>query len=161
MVGIGSLISEIGERPSAAPFFTYVAGRHIFRYMKFMSAAATRTRKPRGRGRPSTRAQSIHLRLLPDQLAGLKDWIATQPKPRPSRPEAIRRLIDLGLIGTQPMRQRSSKAASKAVDLAGEQIDKLSDPSASAEEQQQRKRRLLKGPKEFRDIRGDFPKSKS
>jgi hypothetical protein len=58
------------------------------------------------------------------------------------------------------MRQRSPKAASKAVDLAGEQIDKLSDPSATAEEQQQRKRRLLKGPKEFRDIRGDFPKPK-
>jgi hypothetical protein len=142
-------------------FFPYVAGRHIFWYTKFMSAATTYTRKPRGRGRPSTGAESIHLRLLPDQLASVKDWIATQPKPRPSRPEAIRRLIDLGLAGTQPMRQRSPKAASKAVDLAGEQIDKLSDPSATAEEQQQRKRRLLKGPKEFRDIRGDFPKPKT
>jgi hypothetical protein len=58
--------------------------------------------------------------------------------------------------------RRNPKAASKARDLASEEIDKLIDPSATEEERQQRKRRLLKGPKEFRDIRGDTPlKSKS
>jgi hypothetical protein len=57
--------------------------------------------------------------------------------------------------------ERSSpKAASKATEMAAEQIDKLADSSASDEEQQQRKRRLLKGPQEFRDIRGDLPKRK-
>jgi hypothetical protein len=45
--------------------------------------------------------------------------------------------------------------------MAGQQIDKLADSSATNEERQQRKRRLLKGPKEFRDIRGDFSKPKS
>jgi hypothetical protein len=124
-----------------------------------MSAAKIRTRKKGGRGRPPTGAKSIHLRLLPDQLASVKDWIAAQPKPRPSRPEAIRRLVDLGLAGMQPTRQRSLKATAKALDLAGQQIDKLSDPSATAEQRQERKRRLLKGPKEFIDIRGDSPKA--
>jgi hypothetical protein len=47
------------------------------------------------------------------------------------------------------------KAASKAFDLAAQQIDKLIDPSTPNEERKTRKRRLLKGPKEFRDVRGD------
>jgi len=37
--------------------------------------------------------------------------------------------------------------------MASQQIDKLGDLSATVEERQSRKRRLLKGPKEFRDIR--------
>ena len=41
-----------------------------------------------------------------------------------------------------------------------QQIDKLADSSATDEERQARKRRLLKGPKEFRDIRRDRPKPK-
>jgi hypothetical protein len=53
-----------------------------------------------------------------------------------------------------PMKQRSSEDVSKALDFAGQQIDKLSDQSATAKEQQEWKNRLLKGPKEFRDIRG-------
>ena len=63
---------------------------------------------------------------------------------------------------TQPMRQRSPNATAKARDLADQEIDKLSDQSVTAEERQERKRRLLKGPKEFRDIRRVIsPKPKS
>jgi hypothetical protein len=60
----------------------------------------------------------------------------------------------------QPITQRSPTATAKATDMAGDQIDKLGDASATAEERQTRKRRLLKGPKEFRDIRAlaDGPK---
>ena len=36
------------------------------------------------------------VRLLPEPLAVLDDWAAQQPD-KPSRPEAIRRLIELGL----------------------------------------------------------------
>ena len=43
--------------------------------------------------------------------------------------------------------------AEKARAMAGQEIDRLSDPSATEEERQRRKRRLLKGPKEFRDVR--------
>jgi hypothetical protein len=59
-----------------------------------------------------------------------------------------------GLVEMDPMKQRRSEDVSKAHDLAGQQIDKLSDQSATAEDQEERKNRLLKGPKEFRDIRG-------
>ena len=50
--------------------------------------------------------------------------------------------------------------AEKARAMAGQEIDRLSDPSATVEERQRRKRRLLKGPKEFRDFRGNRPKFK-
>jgi hypothetical protein len=38
--------------------------------------------------------------------------------------------------------------------MAAQEIDRLIDPSALDEERQRRKRRLLKGAKEFRDVRG-------
>ena len=50
--------------------------------------------------------------------------------------------------------------AEKARAMAGQEIDRLSDPSATDEERQRRKRRLLKGPKEFRDVRGNRAKFK-
>jgi hypothetical protein len=56
--------------------------------------------------------------------------------------------------GTQSMKQRSPNAVAKARDLADQEIDKLSDQSTSAEQRHERKQRLLKGPREFRDIRG-------
>jgi len=43
--------------------------------------------------------------------------------------------------------------AAKASEMAGEEIDRLGDPLATEEERQLRKRRLIKGPQEFRDIR--------
>jgi ribosomal protein S27E len=48
----------------------------------------------------------------------------------------------------------------KALAMAGQEIDRLSDPSATEEERQRRKRRLLKGPKEFRDARSNRPRFK-
>ena len=56
-----------------------------------------------------------------------------------------------------PTAQRNagrSKKVAKARELAAQELERLSDPSAPDEERQRRKRRLLKGPKEFRDIRG-------
>jgi hypothetical protein len=53
-------------------------------------------------------------------------------------------------------RKRSQR---KAADMAGREIDRLGDQAASSEERAQRKRRLIKGPREFRDLRGDLPKN--
>jgi hypothetical protein len=52
------------------------------------------------------------------------------------------------------------KRAAKAREMAGRAVDRLIDPSAPREERQSRKRRLLKGPKEFRDIRDKGVKPK-
>jgi hypothetical protein len=112
------------------------------------------------RGPPATgKGTLIGVRLQPDPLSRLDRWSNSQDD-KPSRPEAIRRLVELGLTGSDPAKHTSRKAAAKASDMAGRRIDEISDPSATAEERQDRKRRLIKGPSEFRGMRGDQPKPK-
>jgi hypothetical protein len=48
-------------------------------------------------GRPRVDATPVMVRMPPDELAVLDTWIKGKPLPRPSRPEAIRRLVELGL----------------------------------------------------------------
>jgi hypothetical protein len=52
--------------------------------------------KKRGRGRPPTDSTPILVRVPPDVLEGIDSWI-TKQKDDQSRPEAIRRLVELGL----------------------------------------------------------------
>jgi len=47
-----------------------------------------------------------------------------------------------------------------AAEMAGEVIDQNTDPLASTDEQESRKRKLVKGPKEFRELRRDRPRAK-
>lgn len=56
------------------------------------------------RGRPATgKGEPVTVRLQPEQLGALDAWIAIQPDPKPTRPEAIRNalaewLISLGRV---------------------------------------------------------------
>jgi hypothetical protein len=54
--------------------------------------------KKRGRGRPPSggRKKGIMVRLAGDRLAAVDNW-AEQQEDQPSLPEAIRRLVELGL----------------------------------------------------------------
>jgi hypothetical protein len=74
-------------------------------------------------------------------------WAAGQID-EPGRSEAIRRLVEMGLASARRAEVRSKRAAT-ASEMAGQEIDRLGDPSATDEERQIRKRRLLKGPKSF------------
>jgi hypothetical protein len=47
--------------------------------------------------RAAQKGTSIGVRLQPEQLAELDGWIERQADHRPTRPDAIRRLIDMGL----------------------------------------------------------------
>jgi hypothetical protein len=98
---------------------------------------------------------AIPVRLAPEAVAAIDRWAAGKGL---TRSEAIGRLVELGLAGAQRAGARKRKAA-KATEMASREIDRLGDPSASDEERQLRKRRLLGGPREFRDLR-DRPKTK-
>ena len=105
-------------------------------------------------------AERVVLEMPPDELESIGAWIRTQPAPRPSRADAIRRLVKQALAVVQAPQKRSKKAASKAREMADREIDRLGDASLPADERERRKRRLTKGPTEFRDMRGDLPKPK-
>jgi hypothetical protein len=66
------------------------------------------------RGQPD-RSQGVSIRLKPDQLAALDIWIARQPEPWPSRPEAIRRLAQMSLEGSQAPPTQSKDIAEEAL----------------------------------------------
>jgi hypothetical protein len=123
-----------------------------------MPKSISRTEK-RGRGRPATNPTSIHLTLAPEPLAEVDDWIERQKEPY-SRPEAIRRLVELGLTVKSLPKQTSRARAAKANAMAGKQLDDLVDASASADQQATRKRHLLSGPEEFQRVRIDRPAKK-
>ena len=106
-------------------------------------------------------ASDFNIRIAPDELKSLDAWIKSQPAPRPTRQEAILRLVKQALAGAQPQQKRSKEAASKARDMARQELDRLGDASVPADERERRKRRLTKGPSEFRDMRTDLPKPKN
>ena len=113
------------------------------------------TQKKKRRGPPPTgKGELIGVRLQPPQLAALDQWIVRQESAR-TRPEAIRHLMDLALSISASDRPTSKAKAEKAAELAAHAIEKASDKSQSTEEQKTRKRKLISGPSEFRDIRRD------
>ena len=146
---------------------------------------------PKRRGRPATGKDPTRtLRLSDEFIAAVDVWAAGQGD-LPSRSEAIRRLVELGLTVKAKARPTGRLRAALVADLAAEAIDslglkvkaparpvskpgrrlraqelatkaieKIIDPAAPPEERAERRRRLTKGPLEFRDDRMDLAKAK-
>jgi len=108
---------------------------------------------------PTGKGEQVVVRWQPAPLAALDAWVAKQ-KDEPTRAEGIRRLVELGLTVKTKAKQPSAARAVRAKELATKAIEKIIDPSAPPEERAQRRRRLTKGPQEFREDRVDLPKSK-
>lgn|SRR5438270_7307567 len=122
-----------------------------------MRAPASAARKKRGR--PATGQDPVSaIRLSPKLTASIDKWAGRNGAA--SRSEAIRRLVELGLASVRPLKPASAKGAARASAMAGRQIDKLANPAMPEAERHARKRRLIKGPREFREMRGDQPKQK-
>jgi Arc/MetJ-type ribon-helix-helix transcriptional regulator len=116
--------------------------------------------KSKKRRRPATGTDSLVGVRLPDEMLRQVDAWAKR-EDITSRSEAIRRLVHQSLIAaSQQPRRGSHKGASKASEWAGQEVDRVADPSLPAEEQERRKRRLTRGPKEFRAMRDDLAKPK-
>ena len=150
-----------------------------------MAKSISVNKKARGPGRPKKRG-GVHpvsaVRLPPEISAGVVAWAAKQAD-APGRSEAIRRLVELGLTvkpKARPTKRRPRAALvadlaaetidslpaarpgrrGRAQELARDAIEKMGDPTASPEERDQRRRRLTKGPIEFRAARVDQLKAK-
>lgn len=71
----------------------------IFRSARFfgitaiMSEQQTSIARKRRGPLPTGQGTQVQVRMLPDLLGALDRWIEAQPDPKPSRPEAARRLI--------------------------------------------------------------------
>ncbi|MES2600205.1 MAG: hypothetical protein V4602_05275 [Pseudomonadota bacterium] len=93
-------------------------------------------------------------RAPPVMRASIVKWAEKQAD-KPTLSEAIPRLVAVGLTAkVRPKGDTESKHA-RAKELAHSAIDKMSDVSASADDKVARKRRLMKGPEEFREARMD------
>jgi hypothetical protein len=117
----------------------------------------------KSRGRPKKKGgvyPVTAVRLAPALGAEVDKWAGLQAD-APTRSEAIRRLVELGLKVKMPARPVSKPGRRlRAQELATKAIEQIVDPSAPPEERAQRQRRLTKGPPEFRDDRVDLPKAK-
>jgi hypothetical protein len=116
--------------------------------------------KQKSVGRPATGiTPMIGFRAEPELRAAIERWAAWQlDTPRLS--EATRRLVELGLTVKTKAKQPSATRAVRAKELATKTIEKMIDPAAPPEERALRRRRLTKGPSEFREDRVDLPKAK-
>jgi hypothetical protein len=103
----------------------------------------------------------VGVRMSEEFQDDIRAWAKKQPDEPPLAP-AIRRLVELGLTVKTSTKPVSKPArASRARELAAEAIDQMIDPAASTEERDERRRRLTKGPEEFREVRVDRPKVKT
>jgi hypothetical protein len=110
----------------------------------------------------STMATYFQIGVRVDEafLRRLDAWCRQQID-MPARPEALRRLAERALASTPKPRRRGPHAgAAKATEMAAKEIDRLGDTAATEEQRQSRKRRILKGPAEFRELRKDSPPRK-
>ena len=61
----------------------------FFQHRQSMTGPMGDSDNKRDRGRPATAATPILVQVMPSDVAGLDAYIAAQPDPKPSRPEAI------------------------------------------------------------------------
>ena len=112
------------------------------------------------RFRMKEKSKRIAIPLGGSFLKKVEDWRRKQGH-RPSLAMAVRRLaeIDLAASLASPRKERSSR---KAAEMADRELERrLGDQTVNNEERARRKRQLIQGPREFRDIRGDRSKAKA
>jgi hypothetical protein len=56
-------------------------------------------------GRPRVDSEAVNVRFVRPELERLDAWRGKQPEPLPTRPEAIRRLVDKALARFKPSRK--------------------------------------------------------
>jgi len=108
--------------------------------------------KSRGRPKTTGTGELVGVRLQPDQLTALDAWIDRQPEPKPSRPDAMRKLLQKGLESSarkkgltapDPEATKARRVASRA--RAEAVVDKaLASIDAPQEEKDRRRQKLTR-----------------
>jgi hypothetical protein len=97
-------------------------------------------------------------RAAPEIRGRIVHWAENQPD-QPSLPEAVRRLVELGLEKRSSEYPRvlstGKERAARAAELAGNTLDTHLGTEMPATERETRKRKLLQGPSSFRAVRKD------
>jgi hypothetical protein len=120
-----------------------------------------RSVKQKVMGRPRTGIKPLMGFRADDKIrAAIVKWAENQPD-TPTLSEAIRRLVELGLaVKANKPKQAPADRAARAKELASKTIDSLMIGAPNNDEKVTRKRRLIKGPEEFRELRADQAKAK-
>jgi hypothetical protein len=93
------------------------------------------------------------------EMEAVDRWASSRLDPKPTRPEAIRQLVELGL-SVKGVRKNSASQRTRASEMAATELDFQADENATSDDQATRKRRLLKGPEEFQHVRVDRKNTK-
>lgn len=111
------------------------------------------------RGRPATgKDPHVAARMPSALITEVEAWAAANDT---TRSEAIRRLVEFGLtVRANKPKQAPAARAERAKELASKTIDSLTVGAPDNDEHATRKRRLIKGPEEFRELRVDRAKTK-
>jgi hypothetical protein len=110
------------------------------------------------RKRSSATGTLVGVRLQDDELKAIDSW-ARKQEPPVTRPYAIRCLVELGL-SVKTKSAPSERQRADLADLASKAIDSVTVSTADTDEKAGRKRSLLTGPEEFREVRVDRPGKK-
>jgi hypothetical protein len=113
-------------------------------------------------GRPATgKDPMVGVRMSDDLQEQIRKWAANQDD-HPPLATAVRRLVEIGLKARRPPTKATINPSRKkrAAELAAQAIDGMVGSAAQTEEAANRKRRLLKGPEEFLEVRVDGEKKK-
>ena len=123
-----------------------------------MKKAISVNKKSRGRPKKKGGVYPVSAVRLPPDLGEAVDRWAKGQSDTPSRSEAIRRLVEIGLKNAQPAKPNSRSPvinALRAAELAAKAIDGVIPVGTSPEERKVRKRKILEGPSVIRDVRRD------
>jgi hypothetical protein len=144
LIGIAGLAHEFAKRRMRRPD-QHASCRPVFYVLRYMAR--------KQRGRPANGQYPVTAVRLPPELKSKVGTWANRQKDKPSLSKAIRQLLENALAGTAAPSQSDKGRTRLAANLAAREIDQLGDKAATGEERASRKRRLLSGPKEFRDMR--------
>jgi hypothetical protein len=91
------------------------------------------TQKKRRGPLPTGKGHMLGVRVQPPQLKTLDAWIEAQPDPKPSRPEAIRQLLDKALQGGVSAPELEDRITEVKQRLAVPDVEEVASPAKGME----------------------------